>query len=184
MIPFLAATSALAADLAAFAGDWAVDPSKSDDAAAAVMGAPPGATIGGSHAEDLSPDKEGGGEEDVTAAHDRVVADVLNLVGGSGQIVLRPAGEAVEVGLAGEAPVRLELGGAWARVDCGDARCRVRLRAEGDNLVLVRRLRSTRVEETLLPPADDRTMVAVVHVETSATARPVEFRRVYRALGP
>ncbi len=184
MILWLAAASALAVDLAAFAGDWGVDPSRSDDAAAAVLGAPPGATISGGQAEGLSPDQQGEGQEGEDAARDRMVADVLLLLSGSGSLVLRPEGDAIELALAGDAPVRLEPGGAWARVDCGQARCRMRLRDEDDRLVLERRMKATHLEETLLPPAEDGTMVAVVHIESTVAARPIEFRRVYRSLGP
>jgi len=182
MILFFAATSALAVDLAAFAGDWGVDPARSDDVAAAVMGAPPGATLGDGGANDLSPDQKGEGQEEEDNARARMMADILLLLSGSGQMVLRLDGDAIELTLAGEAPVRVEPDGAWVRAECGDAECRVRMREEGDRLVLERKMRSTRVEETLLTPAEDRTMVSVVHVETSAAARPIEFRRVYRAL--
>jgi hypothetical protein len=183
MMILCAIASAFAVDLAAFAGDWGVDPAKSDDAAAAVMGAPPGAGLGQGAAEGLSPDQQGEDPEELDAARQRMLSDILLMLSGSGQMMLRPSGESLEITLAGEAPVRLEVDGPWGRMDCGDARCRLRLRDEGDRLLLERRMKATKIEETLLPPAPDGTMVAVVHVVTSSAARPIELRRVYRRLG-
>jgi hypothetical protein len=184
MILFVTTASAFAADLAAFTGEWVVDPTKSDDAITAVTGAPPATLLSGGDAAGLAPDQQGEGEEGVEKARDDMVTEVMGLLGSSGRMGLRPDGEALAVTFAGESPLLLEPDGAWARAECQDAKCRVRLIEYGDRLVLERRRRSTKVRETLMTPDVDGLMVSVVHVEAVAADRPIEFRRVYRALRP
>lgn len=184
MIVLYVTTSVFAADLAAFTGEWVVDPTKSDDAITAVTGAAPATLLSGGEAAGLAPDQQGEGEEGVEKARDDMVTDVMGLLGSSGRMSFRPDGDALAVTFAGEPPLRLEPDGAWARAECQDAKCKVRLIEQGDRLVLERRRRSTKVRETLLTPDVDGLMVAVVHVEAVAVDRPIEFRRVYRGLQP
>jgi hypothetical protein len=173
-----------AADLSLFSGDWGVDPTRSDDPTDALSGVIVGTTMG-TEAQAYSPDGgKSGSEDEGDATRDRLLADVYSLLGASGRIGLRPAdAETVDVALSGEESVRLELNGGWARIERSDGEtCRIRARDAGDKLVLERRLRSTRLFETLVPPDTEGLLVAVVRIEGSVIDHGIEFRRVYRGL--
>jgi hypothetical protein len=59
---------------------------------------------------------------------------------------------------------------------------RIRLEEVGERLRLERRMRSTRITETLLPPDRDGPLVSVVRVDGAIVSEGIEFRRVYRSL--
>jgi hypothetical protein len=170
-----------AADVSAFAGDWAIDPTRSDDPTAAVTGVVVGTTMG-TDARAYAPD--GGEEPEGNETRDRLLADVYALLGASGRMTIRPENATtVDLALSGEESVRLEVDGGWERFERSDGEtCRIRVRETGDKLILERRLRSTRVFETMVPPEADGLLVVVVRVDGSVVEHSIEFRRVYRAL--
>jgi len=174
-------TVAQAADVSVFAGDWGIDPTKSDDPTAAVAGVAVGTSMG-ADARQFSPD--GGEEQEGDETKDRLLADVYALLGASGRMAIRAENATtVDLALSGEEAVRLEVDGGWERIQRSDGEtCRIRLHETGDKLILERRLRSTRVFETMVPPDADGVLVVVVRVDGSVVEHGIEFRRVYRAL--
>lgn len=183
MIGWVWMSAALAGgpDLSHFAGSWGLDPSKSDDpgeALAIASDVPPDVRM--SKARQMSPD---GGDSVDEDAPKHALDDATVLLGGSGGLVVAVADEAVTVTWTGESPLTLPLTRRYVKVKGGERRWKARAWMDGDHLVVERRMRSTSVAETLLPPARADELVVVVWVEGTALAHPVEFRRVYRAMG-
>jgi hypothetical protein len=82
----------------------------------------------------------------------------------------------------GKPPVTVPLTRRFVKVRGEERTWKVRAWMDGEHLVVERRMRSTSVAETLLPPERSDELVVVVWVEGSSLGHPVEFRRVYRAL--
>ncbi|MCA9489774.1 MAG: hypothetical protein KC621_07610 [Myxococcales bacterium] len=167
-------------DLSHFAGSWGLDPSKSDDPGMALsMAIDLVPDVRMAKARQMSPDGGASVDED---APKHALDDATVLLGGSGGLVVDVVDASVVVTWTGESPVTLPLTRHYVKVK-GERKWRARAWMDGDHLVVERRMRSTSVAETLLPPARPDELVVVVWVEGTALAHPVEFRRVYRAMG-
>ncbi|MEQ1504654.1 MAG: hypothetical protein ABMB14_20610 [Myxococcota bacterium] len=177
--------AATASASAWWTGDWGLDPSASDDPTQAIQQAYVGTAVSGaSEASKLSPD---GGEVDVEANRTKLLYQVLGLLGVSGRITLVEEGDdAVSLAWSGVAPMHLPVGNKWtkvARVDEDHEGYRIRVREDGDRLIVERRLNATTLTETLLSQPNPGELVVVVRVDGSALDPGVEFRRVYRSMG-
>lgn len=176
---WMSAALAGAPDLSHFAGTWGLDPSKSDDPGTALsLAIDQVPDVRMSKARQMSPDGGVSVDED---APKHALDDATVLLGGSGGLAVAVADEGVTVTWTGEAPVTLPLTRRYVKVK-DDRNWKARAWMDGDHLVVERRMRSTSVAETLLPPARPDELVVVVWVEGTALAHPVEFRRVYRAM--
>lgn len=171
-------------DLGHFVGLWGLDPSKSDDPteafALATQVAP---DVRATAAARYAPD--GGvaaAEDEQEQSPKRALDDAYTLLGASGGLQVATVEEGVTVTWTGTAPVTVPLTRRYVKVKGGERPWRVRAWMDGDHLVVERRMRSTSVAETLLPPERADELVVVVWVEGSSLGHPVEFRRVYRAL--
>lgn len=182
MIVLLCA-AASAADLAGFAGTWGLDPSRSDDPSEAIAAAlvRPAASAGAASA--YSPDGNGDASDDPAEQREKLVREVLGLLAVSGTIGLAPTDGGVTLTFGGEDTLVLSPGDGWSKLKRDGGTWKVRVREQGDRLAIERRYKSTAVVETLIPP-EDRELVVVVRVDGSGIDPGVEFRRVYRALGP
>lgn len=174
--------SARAADLAAFAGVWGLDPARSDDPTQAIDAALTGPVVTAGDAGRLSPDAQG---EDPEELRTKLLTSVHGLLAASGTLSLAPVGGTVTLSYGGDATVALATSGGWAKLARDGRDWKVRLREDGDRLRIERREGATHVVETLLPrPAGEAELVVVVYVDGTGLEPGVEFRRVYRPLEP
>ncbi|MEZ4235317.1 MAG: hypothetical protein R3F59_03990 [Myxococcota bacterium] len=170
---------------AGWAGEWGVDPSRSDDATAVIEKAYVGPAASTASARSrFSPD--GGGQDantvDVDAAKRKLLYRLMSVLGRSGRLSLGEADGSVELGW-GEGDERMTLaeGRKWTRVVSEDGdRYKIRVFAEPDYLSVERKIAGAVVTETFVP--DDGDLVAVVTVVGSELEAGIEFRRVYRKL--
>jgi hypothetical protein len=165
-----------------WAGEWGVDPSRSDEATQAIERAYIGPTLTAGPAQPFSPD--GGGDVDVDASKRKLLYKLMAVLGRSGRLSLaeEPDG-AVRLGYGDSDALRLELGNKWTRVADQDGdKYKIRVRAEDDWLMMERKVSGTVVTETVVAPKEPGELVVVVTVVGSELDSGIEFRRVYRRL--
>jgi hypothetical protein len=160
-------------------GVWGLDPSESDDPQERLSASVTDPVVNGGAAAKMSPD---GGNSDPEEERKHALDDALELLGSSGGIELRPAGDELVVVWTGELPVTVGVDRRWVKVAREPHRWKVRAWMDGANLVVERRQRATSVAETFLPAQRPDEVVVVVWVEGPSLHPPVEFRRVYRPL--
>ena len=179
MIGLWALAVAAATDLSSWAGDWALDPSQSDDPGAALQRAISAPLVSSGAARGLAPD---GGQDDREQAQRRLVEATSAMLGQSGRIALAPTDDGdLEVTFGGDAPLVVALGRRWTKVKRPDEGL-LRIRAEvEDHLVLERRHKTLALTETFLIPTEPEIIYVVVRIDGSGI-EGLEFRRVYRAL--
>lgn len=180
MMIVLCATAS-AADLGGFAGTWGLDPSRSDDPSEAIATALVRPAVTGAAAAGYSPDGQGDAPSDPEEHNAKLVREVMSLLAVSGTIGLASADGGVSVTWGGEDALVLAPGDGWSKLKRDDATWKVRVRQVGDRLSIERRVKSTAIVETLIPP-EHQELVVVVRVDGSGLDPGVEFRRVYRAL--
>lgn len=175
-------TAAWAGPVDPWAGTWGLDPAESDDPGERLRAAVTAPIVSGGRAASMAPD---GGASSAGAEDERSHAldDAFDLLGCSGGIELRPAGDGLSVAWTGEAAVVLPLTRRWVKHEREAHRWKVRAWRDGPNLVVERRQRATSVAETFLPTTAPDEVVVVVWVEGPSLHPPVEFRRVYRTIG-
>jgi len=165
-----------------WAGDWALDPTQSDDGPQAIERLVRGAPIqGGRAAARMSPDPASSAD---VASDDRqrLVDALTKLLARSGRIELTAAEDGVTVEYSGEDPVTLPFGRKWTKVRWDGSK--VKLRAQvGNALKLERRVSGATVVETFLPLEQEGEAAVVVRID-GAGVQATEFRRVYRDVTP
>ncbi len=169
--------AALAADLP-WSGDWALDPTQSDEGPRVieqlVQRAP---TSAGGLAASYSPDPASGQQTRIDDRQ-RLVDALTHLLSRSGRIEIDSVTDGVEVTWAGEEPVSLLFGKKWTKVKWGDSKVRIRAN-RGSSLVLERRVAGASMVETFLPITEAGEAAVVVRID-GAGVDAREFRRVYR----
>jgi hypothetical protein len=163
-----------------WAGEWGLDPSRSDEPTQMIERAYSGPVLTGRGASRYSPD---GGQVDHEAERGKVLYEALGLLGVSGRLSLSPGSEGhVALGWGDGQVIELEPGRRWTKVtpEQGE-RYRIRVSDLGEQLLIERRAKLTEISETLIPSGQGD-LVAVVRVDGNTLDSGIEFRRVYRRL--
>lgn len=185
MAALLALTSAGAAESAWWAGEWGVDPSRSDDATQVIERAYVGPSVSSGAAQPFSPD--GQGDVDHDAAKRKLLYRLMGVLGQSGRLSLADGADgAIRLGWGDGEPLRLEPGRRWTRVvDPEGDKYKIRVREDQGWLTVERKVAGALVTETLVAPNDPAgagELVVVVSIAGSELESGIEFRRVYRPL--
>jgi hypothetical protein len=198
MAALLALTSAGAAEQALggapqqkawWAGEWGVDPSRSDDPTKVIEQAYVGPTVSSQAASQYSPDGQGD-VADVDAAKRKLLYKLMSVLGRSGRMSLADETDgAVRLGWGDGDPLRLEPGAKWTKVVSEDGdKYKIRVREEPDWLMVERKVSGAVITETFVAPNASQPseeagdLVVVVSIVGSELDSGIEFRRVYRSL--
>ncbi|HHO53121.1 MAG TPA: hypothetical protein ENK18_20160 [Deltaproteobacteria bacterium] len=172
---------ATAGELSGWIGAWGIDPVESDDPYLALERAVRAPLLSAGSARQMAPDR---GASDLEAARARVLEEMTRMLNRSGRLDLAEDEDGkLVVGFGGDTPVAVELGRGWARIKEDTGVLKVRAWRSGEHLSVERRLKTTSLTETLLPPEDPELLYVVVRIAGSGM-EGLEFRRVYRALDP
>lgn len=163
-----------------WAGEWGIDPSRSDEPSSVISGAYTGPELtGGPGASRFSPD---GGAIDHEAERAKILYEALDMLGVSGRLSLSHAAEgSISVGWGDGTVLVLPSSRRWTKVGEGPDRYRIRALDLGEQLFVERRAKLAAVSETLIPQDGDD-LVCVVRIDGATLQTGVEFRRVYRKL--